>query len=119
MQETHVFTERDYENLEERLSKVENSVEEIRVELKEKSVQDAKMEKMMETVQSTILLVQSDTKEIRNEMMKLVMTALDKSTEDGNAEKVFYRKLIIGSVTILGTIVLAAFGITKIMPFFQ
>lgn len=109
----------DLETTKERVAKLETSMEEIRAELKQKSISDARIEQILETLQTQIQIVQTDTREIRNEMMKLVMKIVEDSQKDDNEEKLFYRKLIIGSVTIFATIVLAAFGISRVINIFQ
>ena len=47
------------------------------------------------------------------------MKMVEDNQKDDNEEKIFYRKLIIGSITVFATIVLAAFGISKAITIFQ
>lgn len=100
-----------------RVDKVEIEIHGIREELKVKSIADAKIQQILETMQGTIQLVQTDTREIRTEMMKLILKAIEQNNEQTTYEKTFYRKLIITTVSVLITIVLAIFGINKLFIF--
>jgi cation transport ATPase len=149
-------------NVEDRVKKLEEIVEEIRLELKQKAVTDAQITKTLELVLQTMQCTQQDVSELRTNMMSLVTDTLNKSREDmatyikmqekndekdrehkrlleqkeldfqrqlatqqskatlkdSSEEKSFYRKLIIACVSVGGTIVLATFGISKIIPIF-
>lgn len=106
----------EIEATKERVEKVEIALDEIRTELRDKSIADARIQQILETMQGTIQLVQTDTREIRNEMMKLILKAIEQNQKDDTAEKAFYRKLIVTTVSVLITITLAAFGISKLIP---
>lgn len=109
--------EKELEATKSRVDKVEIEIHGIREELKIKSISDAKIQQILETMQGTIQLVQTDTREIRNEMMKLILKAMEQNQHDDKAEKAFYRKLIITAGSVLITIVLAAFGISQLITF--
>lgn len=114
---SHDVLKKDLEATKERVKKVEMTLGDIQEELKAKSISDAKIQQILETMQGTIQLVQTDTREIRNEMMKLILKAIEQNNQDDKQEKAFYRKLIITAGSVLITIVLAAFGISQLITF--
>ena len=63
-------------------------------------------------------LIHSDLKDSKDKTFELLNKVLDNNNTTVQSNTNFYKKLIIGCVTVLGTIVLAAFGITKLIPLF-
>lgn len=108
--------QRDLESTKERVARIEEKVDSISNELKEKSVSDARIEQSLQIMQNSIQIMQNDMKEIREKMMDLLLKALDQNSNNTQDEKAFYRKLIISCVTVLVTILLSILGISKIIP---
>lgn len=81
----HVSAEMNYGNngdIELRLRKVEEAIIEIREELKTRAISDARMEKTIDMMLQTLQTVQSDTKELRTDLLALVGKTLEKTQED-------------------------------------
>lgn len=81
----HVSAEMNYSNngdIELRLRKVEEAIIEIREELKTRAISDARMEKTIDMMLQTLQTVQSDTKELRTDLLALVGKTLEKTQED-------------------------------------
>lgn len=100
----------------ERLEKLEEALDEIRADLKQKSINDARIEEILKVVQQNITIVQTDTKDIKAEMMKLVYKAIEQNQTNNQDEKSFYRKLIITCISVIVSIILSALGISKLIP---
>jgi histidinol-phosphate/aromatic aminotransferase/cobyric acid decarboxylase-like protein len=141
----------DHISIEKRVTQLEEAINEIRQELKTRAISDARMEKTIDMMMQTLTHVQSDTKELRTDLLGLVAKTLEKTQEDmanfikmndkssereaeferklrekemetrnteSSSEKAFYKKLILGSFTIGGTIVLTFFGIKALISIF-
>lgn len=126
------------ENLEQRVDKLEEAIQDIRKELKQKAVTDARIEESIKLMSDTLKIVQTDTSELRSELLSLVTTTLERTREDlatflsvsqsseektkefyrtnEQKDKDFYRKLITSCIAVFITIVLAFFGLKAILP---
>jgi hypothetical protein len=73
---------KDHNTIEDRVCRLEDAISEIRLELKQKAITDAKIEKSIEIMTQTIAMVQTDTKELRGGLLDLVSKTLQKTQED-------------------------------------
>lgn len=119
-------TSRTADNMEERVSRLEEAIIDIRKELKDRAIADANIEKQMELMQGMLNMVQEDTSGLRNDMLKLIAENMEKTRQDMSMiiqmtttnnqtntkeNTSFYQKVIFVCVATLITIVLAYFGL--------
>jgi predicted ribosome quality control (RQC) complex YloA/Tae2 family protein len=130
-----------------RVTKLEEKVKIMKGDIEQKNITHEQITKTLEIVANAQHVMvqgqgamQIDIREIRVDMLNLVTETLNRTRLDmssfiktsekseekvkdhdrksSDAEKRFYRKLIVACVAILGTIVLSFFGIKAIIPLF-
>lgn len=101
----------------------------IQTELRDKSVADAKIASTMDVVSRDTAEVKTMVNTISTKLLDAVLKDRERSVEaerldaeaerkDDQSDKKFYQKVILVCLAALITIVLAAFGISKIIPLF-
>ena len=133
---------------ESRLGHLEQAVEQINItlstmntELRKKSENDVKMSLQVDTMVRDVSEVKCSVKEMNSKLLDTLIKVMDEDKKDRNndeaeerkyadrekervaserrAEVEFYRKLILGCLAVGGTIILSAYGISKIVPVFN
>jgi hypothetical protein len=74
--------------------------------------------KQIVEISTKLDLMHTDLKESKQNTYKLLEKVLADNDENTKSNTNFYKKLVIACFSVLGTVVLAAFGITKIIPLF-
>lgn len=100
----------DIKVVHKRIDKMDAIIEDIGDELKHKAVKDAEVRQMLKGMDEKL-------NSVNNQLLDVLKDAIKNSQSSTKDEKIFYRKVIIGSLTFIFMVLGAAWGLKQIGVF--
>lgn len=110
------------QNHEARLLTLEKSQQEfkdalasIQSDLKDKSVNDAKMASVLDNTAKDVTELKTSVKDMSDKLLEEILQERKAERDDNTREKKFYQDIIWKAIVIAGTIILGAFGVKELL----
>lgn len=102
--------------LEKGYQEINGKLSDIQDRLNKKTSEDARIAALVEFTKSEVEEVKTTLNVMNDKLLDAVLRGNDAKRTSDEDEKSFYRKVLIACISVLGTIVLAAFGVSKLIP---